>query len=171
MIKMKQLMKTKTILFLLLSVFVWTSCGQSTSNTQVAEEQTPTEVNETLNSILTSYFEVKDALVGDDAEKAQAAATAMLDVTGPYGDKLDGYIKIIAETADIEFQRQTFEMLSINIYALAKTENAGLTLYKQFCPMAFDDKGAFWLSDNKQIMNPYFGASMLRCGKVEETIN
>ncbi|MCU0356648.1 MAG: DUF3347 domain-containing protein [Cyclobacteriaceae bacterium] len=77
----------------------------------------------------------------------------------------------IASTEDIEAQRTAFETLSINLYEVAKDGGAGMTVYKQFCPMAFDDKGAFWLSSEKKVMNPYFGASMLRCGKVQEEIN
>ena len=39
--------------------------------------------------------------------------------------------------------------------------------YRQFCPMAFDFKGAFWLSDSEEILNPYFGEEMLTCGNVD----
>lgn len=168
---MKKIIKTKNYLVLLLSALIMTSCGQSSTKSELAEESKSEEVNETVSAILTAYFEVKEALVNDDAAKAQDAANAMLAVTGKYSEALNLHIKNIASSDDIEAQRITFEILSINIYALAITENAGITVYKQFCPMAFDDKGAFWLSDNKQILNPYFGASMLRCGRVEETIN
>ncbi|MEA3224871.1 MAG: hypothetical protein U9Q07_02900, partial [Planctomycetota bacterium] len=46
----------------------------------------------------------------------------------------------------------------------------GKTLYKTYCPMAFDDKGADWLQLDEDILNPYFGASMLLCGEVKEVI-
>jgi Cu(I)/Ag(I) efflux system membrane fusion protein len=36
--------------------------------------------------------------------------------------------------------------------------------------MAFNDKGAYWLSDKEAIRNPYFGDKMLTCGSVEETL-
>jgi Cu(I)/Ag(I) efflux system membrane fusion protein len=35
--------------------------------------------------------------------------------------------------------------------------------------MAFNNKGAYWLSETKEITNPYFGASMLACGEVKQT--
>jgi len=114
---------------------------------------------------------VKDALVNDDAAKAKTAATALAASTGNYANTLNEYILAIGETDDIEAQREAFEALSISVYDLAKEGGAGLTVYKQYCPMAFDDKGAFWLSSEKQVLNPYFGASMLRCGSVQETIN
>jgi len=44
-------------------------------------------------------------------------------------------------------------------------------VYKQYCPMAFDGKGAFWLSSSEEIRNPYYGDKMLKCGRVEETIS
>jgi hypothetical protein len=163
-------MKNQSIIILLSSVLILASCGQGKQTEAVSEEST-TEINEALQVKLAAYFEVKDALVSDNSEKAQEAATAMIAETGSYGDVLNLYLKIIAEASDIEDQRAAFELLSLNMYALAKTDNAGITVYKQFCPMAFDDKGAFWLSSEKQVMNPYFGASMLRCGRVEETIN
>jgi membrane fusion protein, copper/silver efflux system len=42
-------------------------------------------------------------------------------------------------------------------------------VYKMHCPMAFDDKGADWLSDRDEILNPYFGDMMLRCGEIKKT--
>jgi Cu(I)/Ag(I) efflux system membrane fusion protein len=41
-----------------------------------------------------------------------------------------------------------------------------LTLYLTFCPMAFENKGAYWLADSPEVRNPYFGAKMLTCGEV-----
>jgi hypothetical protein len=168
---MKTIMKTKNHFIFLLSAFIIISCGQTSSITEVNEDVKSEEVNEAVSAILTSYFDVKDALVVDDAEKTQAAAASMLEFTGQYADGLNEYLKIIAESKEIEVQRSSFETLTINLYALVKTNNTGTTIYKQYCPMAFDDKGAFWLSNEKQVLNPYFGASMLRCGRVEETIN
>jgi Cu(I)/Ag(I) efflux system membrane fusion protein len=36
--------------------------------------------------------------------------------------------------------------------------------------MALGDKGAYWLSEIKEINNPYFGEEMLRCGEITKTI-
>jgi Cu(I)/Ag(I) efflux system membrane fusion protein len=66
--------------------------------------------------------------------------------------------------------RQHFSFLSENI--LEVTESFGLEkdkVYKVFCPMAFDNKGAYWLSETEEILNPYFGDAMLSCGEVKET--
>lgn len=165
-------MKTKIALIALVSAFIFSSCGQSSSS---EKEQTATPSakvpNEALKVVLTGYFDVKNALVGDDAAQAQEAASKLSSASGKYADQLNPTLNKIAATTDIEEQRAAFETLSIDIYGIAKDGEAGVTIYKQFCPMAFDDKGAFWLSDKKEIRNPFFGASMLTCGSVKETIN
>ncbi|WP_332913392.1 DUF3347 domain-containing protein [Algoriphagus boritolerans] len=76
----------------------------------------------------------------------------------------------IAGTKDIEEARKHFSMLSFHM--LEATETFGLNkavVYKDYCPMAFGDQGAYWLSEQKDITNPYFGASMLTCGEVKQT--
>ena len=47
----------------------------------------------------------------------------------------------------------------------------GKTVHYQFCPMAKNGKGAYWLSENKDIRNPYFGKKMIDCGETKETLN
>jgi hypothetical protein len=75
--------------------------------------------------------------------------------------------------------RQDFRMVSENIYPLLKTIHyEGETLYWQNCPMAFgEDKGANWISNTEEIINPYLGknhpefkATMLHCGEVKDSI-
>jgi hypothetical protein len=44
------------------------------------------------------------------------------------------------------------------------------SVYVAYCPMANNNEGANWLSNDKEIKNPYFGDKMLRCGSVKETI-
>jgi len=72
----------------------------------------------------------------------------------------------------VEEQRKAFKAISEKIYELASSDKLEFnTLYKQYCPMAFDNTGAFWLSDSKEILNPYFGEKMLKCASVKENIN
>lgn len=166
-------MKTKITLLVLLFAFILSSCGQSSStkSDDKAVVKETKQTNEALKTVLTGYFDVKNALVSDDAAKAKAAASSLTSLTGAYAGKLNETLTAISATDDIEAQRAAFETLSINIYGLAKDGGAGLTVYKQYCPMAFDNKGAYWLSNKKEVLNPFFGASMLRCGSVKETIN
>jgi hypothetical protein len=43
-------------------------------------------------------------------------------------------------------------------------------VYKAYCPMANNNQGATWLSDSKEIRNPYFGDKMLKCGSLKEEL-
>jgi Cu(I)/Ag(I) efflux system membrane fusion protein len=37
--------------------------------------------------------------------------------------------------------------------------------------MALHDTGAFWLSQEADIKNPYFGKEMLECGETVDSLN
>ena len=95
-----------------------------------------------------------------------------------------GDVKANAESllnqTDITEIRQDFRMIGESIYPLLKTIHyEGKTLYWQNCPMAFgDDKGANWISNTEEIINPYLGknhpefkSGMLHCGEVKDSIN
>jgi membrane fusion protein, copper/silver efflux system len=61
--------------------------------------------------------------------------------------------------------RETFSSLSDEFAILVKTfklEEIG-PIYELHCPMALDAKGAVWLQKGEEVLNPYFGQSMLRC--------
>jgi membrane fusion protein, copper/silver efflux system len=148
--------------------------------------ETPQAFREQITAVANAYFEVKNALVDDDPETAQTAAGKLSGTLGEVdmglleGDAHHHWMdlqnelaeagEMISETAEIEEQREHFNMLSEAI--LETTESFGLEIektYRLFCPMAFDDKGAFWLSESDEILNPYFGDMMLNCGEVKET--
>lgn len=119
-------------------------------------------------SITDRYLAVKDALVQTDASKTQQAAKAFMEVNS--NKALTSALQAIAATDDVAVQRQAFEDLSMQMYSLVKAEGADITLYKQYCPMAFNNKGAFWLAAEKEVNNPYFGDMMLHCGSVQEEL-
>ncbi len=146
----------------------------------------PQEFREQITDVANTYFEVKNALVNDNPGEAATAAekvTAALSQTQMSlleGNAHDHWMMLlepleksagmIAATDDIEQQREHFNTLSQHVIEM--TESYGLEIdkvYRQFCPMAFDDKGAYWLSESEEILNPYFGDMMLRCGEVTET--
>lgn len=119
-------------------------------------------------TIVDFYLDLKDALVETDAERAKNAAYALREVSS--NDDFTASLDIIAETEDIAIQRAAFEDISKFVYQIVKTEGHATTLYKQYCPMAFDNKGAYWLAAEEEVNNPYFGWMMLHCGSVQETI-
>lgn len=130
---------------------------------------------------LTAYYNVKDALVATDAAAAKTSATALVSALGAVKTatlsaddrKTLAAAKVkalaISKTTDVDAQREQFESLSTSMIALAKATKPAKT-YVQFCPMAADGKGAFWLSGQKEIKNPYYGSKMLKCGSVKEEI-
>jgi Cu(I)/Ag(I) efflux system membrane fusion protein len=80
-------------------------------------------------------------------------------------------VKAVQQTEDLAQQRSAFMALGEALYQSVKQLGAdGPTLYYQYCPMAVGDQGAYWLSKEKEIRNPYFGESMLKCGENKETL-
>lgn len=148
-------------------------------------EPNKAESNE-LKNVFNAYFDIKNALVKTDGNTASAQAKIILtaissvkmeslsDKEHTLWMKLMKDIKFdaehIEETKDASHQRDHFNSLSKNIYALIKVSKQETPTFYQFCPMANDGKGANWLSKENKIMNPYYGSMMLNCGKVVETI-
>src|SRR5690606_32701288 len=77
----------------------------------------------------------------------------------------------ISETSDISEQRDHFIHLSAHLINAVKTFGINQKVYVDYCPMVKDDLGAFWMSTEEEILNPYFGASMLSCGEITDEIN
>ena len=130
---------------------------------------------EQVQKVLSDYLELKNALVQTDGESASLAAKKLLEGLGDNQDKLIIAIRMDAEhitgTQAASHQRDHFNTLSDNVYTLVKSTSANEnTIYRQFCPMALDNKGAYWLSAEEEINNPYFGDKMLKCGAVKEQI-
>ncbi|TCC96056.1 DUF3347 domain-containing protein [Pedobacter hiemivivus] len=142
----------------------------------VAVEKTVARVSlkdDKLNAVYQHYTHLTVALVNGDMAEAKVAANAIelgsKELSN--GSGLTALAAKIGAAADIEVQRTVFSDLSNDF--IAKVKNSGLTsgeLYVEYCPMALNDKGASWLSNQKDIKNPYFGDSMLTCGEVKETI-
>lgn len=139
---------------------------------KVMQASTSEVSSEQLKSILSSYFSVKDALVKTDAKEAKSALAKLLENIGSELEEMKSLTKEMHEKEDVEEIRSDFDDLSQQVYVLVKenSDNKDQTVYKQFCPMAFNNEGAFWLSDKEEIRNPYFGDKMLKCGKVQEEI-
>lgn len=141
------------------------SCGGN--NTENVESQ---EASTKESLPIEAYLAVKDALVDTDASKASEAAKSFLELTE--NSQLISPLETIANSSsNVKAQRAAFEKLSEKMYELAKTDQGEMILYKQYCPMAFNNQGAFWLAAEKEVNNPYFGDVMLHCGSVQETLN
>ena len=141
-----------------------------------------------LNTVFDQYIVLKDAFVQSDVKKVKQAAQkvqqalANVDMKLLTGDahmqwmdisgNMDKQIKLVVSSGNIEEQRIAFSGFSDQFYKAIKTFGLmGKTAYYQFCPMAFNNKGAYWLSESKTIRNPYFGEKMIECGETKETLN
>ena len=126
-----------------------------------------------LGTAYTHYIHLKDALIASNSEDAKKAASelqkSLTSVSG--GKKAADEASKVASAPDLEEQRKAFSGLSNEMKTLVKDDKlASGALYVEYCPMANNNEGGFWLSNEKQIKNPYFGDSMLKCGSVKETI-
>jgi len=114
------------------------------------------------DDILAAYFAVHKALFSENLEDALKNAS-----------KLDGrYSTSLGTSKDIKTARENFSHISMQLYKEASEPAARLKkhAYWIFCPMAFENKGAYWLQDSDKVQNPYFGSIMPKCGELQETI-
>lgn len=127
-----------------------------------------------LDPMLTAYYKVKNALVESDA---QTVATEAKELAGllekaqkAVGDEAYQAAQAMAKSTDIAAQRAQLGALTAGVYQAVKKEKPEDTVYYAYCPMANGNKGGYWLSEKKEIANPYFGSKMLKCGSVKETL-
>ena len=158
----------------------------SNHNDIAQKNTTETQNVPQLKAVFDNYFSVKDALVKTDAGISSAKAAELVkaitavEMKKLYTEEHTVWMKVmkdlvfdaehIAETKDVGHQRDHFTTLSNNIYKLIKVSKQETSVYYQYCPMFNDGKGANWLSKENVIKNPYYGSSMLSCGKTTETI-
>jgi hypothetical protein len=140
-----------------------------------------------IKAVVDHYIHIKNALVNNSGSEAASGGKAMADDISKVDkslftpeqkkmydgieDDLKEHAEHIGENAkDIDHQREHFSMMSEDVYDLVKAFGGGQTLYHDHCPMANDNKGAMWLSEMKEVKNPYFGGKINECVKVQEVI-
>ncbi len=159
------------------------ACNQTTNqkNTASAKDSAQAKLqdtiavlkNDTTGQVYKHYNHLKDALVLSDPAEAKKAgkelAEALAQIKGC--ESASETAKKIGNSANITDQRLNFIPLSSDIIALLKhSEVVSGKIYVQYCPMANDGKGAYWLASASEIRNPYYGDEMLSCGEVKEEI-
>ena len=122
--------------------------------------------------IFEEYIHLKTALVNTNSENTAAVAKSMQAklIAIDASEELTKTVQSIAEATDIEVQREAFVDVTAAIEGMVAGKLKSGTIYKQFCPMAFGNTGAHWLSNTKEIQNPYFGDKMLKCGRIDAEI-
>jgi Fe2+ transport system protein B len=149
-------------------------------------EYVVTQKNKTTTPIIEAYLDLKNGLADDSNGKATKSAEKLLKAFANFDrsklseEQKKKYIDIeddAKENAEhisknpIEHQREHFESLSTDINDLVTLLGTNKTLYQDFCPMAGESKGAIWLSETKEISNPYLGSKMPTCGSIQKQIN
>ena len=176
-----------------------TACGGSPDASQGEETKTDAPLTQSKNSpdfnskftsFLNNYYHLKDAFVLSNNELAVTSANllvksadslnlkevkadaSIIEMAGGYVQTVTTEAKAISKDKNIETNRKSFQMISDATYDLVRTVRFDNEIvYHQFCPMAFNDAGAYWLSPSSDIKNPYFGKKMLTCGEVKDSID
>ena len=164
----------------------------TTEETEVKAEETEaadeiTEVSDAVKAsvateaIINGYLKIKNALANDKSKEATTAATDFVNtVLATNSEKIDSKLidkyKTITESATkqadlivsndgkIAEQRKHFAVLSKDITNLIATFGTDKKLYQDYCPMYNEGKNGYWISEIKEIKNPYYGSEMLSCG-------
>lgn len=164
----------------------------TTEETEVKAEETEaadeiTEVSDAVKAsvateaIINGYLKIKNALSNDKSKEATTAATDFVNaVLATNSEKIDSKLidkyKTITESAKkqadlivsndgkIAEQRTHFAVLSKDITNLIATFGTDKKLYQDYCPMYNEGKNGYWISEIKEIRNPYYGSEMLSCG-------
>lgn len=146
---------------------------------------TPATFRRQITDVAEAYFSLKNALVDDNTRGALQQVAQMRRTLAPVDETLlttsdlvqwrrmkgamEDALEQMSKARDLAMLREPFQTLSNQMVGL--TETFGLakdTVYKAYCPMAFDNRGAIWLSETQEILNPYFGPAMLSCGQVTQ---
>lgn len=172
------------------------SCNQGADQNNSSKNDSPAvnvatdtakHANISIAPVITHYIALKNALVVDDAPNAAKAGDALLNALNsidlnsvPEGKQKD--YKDISEDAkvnaehigknagNIVHQREHFASLSKDLNDMVVLFGAPEVLYQDHCPMYDNGKGALWLSEVKEIKNPYFGKKMSGCGSVQKEL-
>jgi membrane fusion protein, copper/silver efflux system len=172
--------------FSMMNRMVNSGTAEEIPESKVAQVANP-NFNKQFKPLLDTYLVLKDALVASDAGKVSQQAQVFLKLINkvPISDlsmeakmqwqqqqkNLTTHVSKIQGATDLEIQRKQFDFLSqVMIELVKKLGIHGAALYVHHCPMAFDNKGADWLSEEKKVLNPYFGKKMVTCGYVKDSL-
>jgi Cu(I)/Ag(I) efflux system membrane fusion protein len=134
------------------------------------------------DEILSSYFEGKDALIASNPELSANHASKLYqqiesarfqslggDASGIWLAYREDMLIVVDQwrkSRDLVQQRDQLHIASNLLYEVAQRFGVKNLVYQQYCPMAFNDEGATWLSNREKIENPYLPDTMLGCGEV-----
>ncbi|SDE14700.1 membrane fusion protein, Cu(I)/Ag(I) efflux system [Pricia antarctica] len=131
-----------------------------------------------------SYLDMKDAFVDGDSKKVSRFAKATLEkieavpetelgkMEKSHFSKIKKRLAAIAENDAIENQRDNFVVLNENMVPIVMNiDDMDPKVFIQKCPMANNNRGAFWISADEEIRNPYYGVQMMTCGSIIDSVD
>lgn len=163
------------------------SSSESTQNNKKERIAVSKIFQKQLNEVFQAYIQVKNALVDDNVKNTQKAAEKTLknlknvdmnqlknkkahEEWMSIQKKIKKSSEAIANATEIEEQRDHFKELSDNMAIGIQLFGINKEVYHQYCPMK-NTNGAHWLSLENEIENPYYGAAMLNCGEIIDTLD
>ncbi len=169
------------------SVMTGHNHGKMVNNSMKGKSHINSNMEKALKPLFDSYFNMKNALAEDDFDNAKKAETmlknelnkistslfegATHEVWMEQSSNLKSALEHIDHFTSIDEIRKSFIAISNAMINLAGSfRPLPDTLYVQHCPMADTNNGADWLSREKEIVNPYFGALMISCGEVTKML-
>ncbi len=157
---------------------------QPDTSTEAEQSTAATATTDPLAPVIDAYFQLKDALVSSDAAKAKIAAQRLDEAVRAVDmsalghevhavwmevmEPLANTATAIASAKGLEAQRKAFKELAAPMTRLVKAAPTSVPVYLDHCPMY--EGGSDWLSRDKAIRNPFYGAQMMTCGSVKGTI-
>jgi hypothetical protein len=159
----------------------------ATSESPSSKPGVDNKTSASVKEMIANYLQLKNALTADNSNDAATAGKALsegfvkLDKSILTADQKKSYTDIADDAKEmaehigisggkLPHQREHFDMLSKDMYDLVKLFGTSMPLYVDRCPMFNDKKGAIWLSEIKEIKNPYLGSAMPTCGSIKEEL-
>ena len=162
------------------------SVNKDTKNNSVRLEVSK-EFQKQLNEVFIKYIALKDAFVKEESNNIISqsekigAILSKVDIkllenkeVQTFWMSLEKQLRVavssILKTTAIKEQRNHFKQVSASLIEALQVFGVNEKVFVAFCPMADSNKGAYWLSIEKKVINPYFGNKMLTCGEVKQVI-
>lgn len=146
--------------------------------------------NQSFGKLLEDYFALKDNFVAENESLINEYAAKLIIATDSlvlqelqadsnvvataktYTQGISAELKGLLGEKDLNNKRKSFQMIGDQLYDLIRTvQYDRAVIYHNFCPMAFNDQGANWLSNSREIRNPYIPKRMLSCGEIKDSID
>ena len=145
--------------------------------------------NKSFSILLSNYYALKDAFIKEDTVNIAANAKALMiacdslklgelkadaaivETAKMNNQNLKDELKGLQGEAGLLNKRKSFQMATSDMYDLLRVVKYDQAIvYMQHCPMAFENRGADWLSNTSDVANPYI-PGMDGCVEVKDSVD